>query len=431
MIGSILRDNTVADEVLLILRGAEDFYHDDHQRIFAAAIALRTASRPIDLVTLAEELHRRGQINDIGGYGKIADLWDAAPTAANAAHYAAIVREQSVLRELIAASTETLREGYDPPSAVGDVLDSALARFCGVADRLHRSRDHGIGELVEDAAQRLDARANAEDDGTIPTHLGDLDGLICGLRPSELTIVAARPSIGKTSLAVHLAVETAKGGVCTLFVSLEQSRQELADRIWCRESGVDSHRVREARFLNEEEIRALNRSKKEFREVPLRIDDAADQSVLRMAAAARRMRTRNGLGLVVVDYLQLVAPEDRRIPRHEQVAALSRRFKLLAKELNCPVVVLAQLNRASEERTDGKPRLSDLRESGSIEADADAVWLLSRIQGQPEAINLDVAKNRNGRTGDVALTFDRARMRWRSYVVSPFPAGNGSRPIPD
>ncbi len=412
VVGACLRDNAVMPEVWLLV-APDDFLK---MRPEAEALhALWSRGHPADLVSLADELHRRGRVDDAGGYGEIAGLIDAQPTAANAPYHAALLRDRARLADLERAAAAIMAAARSPDGPAAEVLDAAIARVAAVADRLHRGRIWPLDELLPEAAARVDGRAMDPAAEAIPTGLADLDDVLSGLRPAELTVIAARPSVGKTGLAIHLALSAAESGRHVLFCSLEQSRHELAERVLARLAGVEGHRLRRPRLLTPDEWKRLAAAARPARPLPVQIDDSPEQSALHVAAAARLLRARGRLDLLVVDYLGLVAPEDRRAPRHEQVGACARRLKQLAKEVAAPVVLLAQLNREVEGRPDGRPRLSDLRDSGEVVQHADVVWLLSRVEGHDDTLDVRVAKNRNGRTGEAAVVFDRARMRFGDY----------------
>jgi replicative DNA helicase len=426
VLGSMLRDNHVIGDVVLIVR-ADSFYADAHQKIFAAVVTLFDKNFPVDLVTLAEELKQRGQIDDVGGYAYLAELWDAAPTAANAVYYAQIVRDRFLVRGLIHAGTEILRDAYEQSQSGDELVADAERKILEVAQKGTTSTLYRLEEVIIQTYDRIDARATGDRAATgLMTHFTDLDEITAGLQNSELIIVAARPSVGKTAMALNLV-----RNICVeekapvFFVSLEQSRYELAERLLCSQARVDSHRLRKG-TLGAEDMERLIEAGGVLRNAKLFIDDAPGQNMLRIAANSRRLKLRQGLKLVVIDYLQLIEPENRRDPRQEQVAQISRRLKGLAKELEIPVVALAQVNRASEDRQDHRPRLADLRESGSIEQDADTVMLLHRPDryepGQHEGvIEVIVAKQRNGPTGEVTLAYLKQFMRYEDYAAgTPF-----------
>jgi replicative DNA helicase len=426
VLGSMLRDNAVIDDVTnKVLEN--HFYADAHQKIFSAMVTLHGNRVPVDLITLAEELKRRGQIDDVGGYGSLGELWDAAPTAANAVYYAQIVRDRAILRGLIHASTEILRDAYDQAQETDELLNSAERRIFEVAEGGFNAETVTLEDAIKIAYDRIDKRQGAEglSISGLSTGFRDLDDITAGLQDSELIIVAARPSVGKTAFSLGLVRNVILEGYAVYFVSLEQSKIELAERLLCSHARVDSHKLRKGN-LSGEDIEKLMEAGSQLGKAKLFIDDSPAQGMLRIAANARRLRKRQGIKLVVIDYLQLIEPDNRRDPRQEQVAQISRRLKFLAKELNIPVVALAQVNRSSEDRQDHRPRLADLRESGSIEQDADTVLLLHRPDryepGQHEGIiEVIIGKQRNGPTGEVTLAYLKQFMRYEDFQLgTPF-----------
>lgn len=419
VLGSFLRDNHVIDEVAPLLR-PDDFYADAHQKIYQSVLGLHEHRKPADLVTLADDLRDRGWLADVGAYAYLAELWDASPTSAHAFHYAQIVRRYATWRSLIYLGGTMAREGY---AAAGDP-EQALADFerqlFGLAEVGTAGQAHELGETLQSALERIDSRSSHGGPVSgISTGLLDLDELTAGLQDGELVIVGARPSVGKTSLAIEFALDAAVNQrLPVLFFSLEQAKEALVERMIVMQSRVDSHRVRTGR-LSADDRERLIQAAPALSKAKLFIDDqGSGQTMLRIAANARRLKRRAGIRLIVVDYLQLIEPEDRKVNRYEQVGASARRLKFLAKELGCPVVCLAQVGRAAEDRA--RPRLSDLRESGDIEAHADVVMLLHRpgdwedSNGQIECI---VGKNRDGRTGIVDLIFLRHCMRFENCAV--------------
>ena len=423
VLGSMLRDNAVIGDILQILR-ADNFYSDGHQKIFQAACTLYDKGHPVDLITLAELLREQKQIEDVGGYSYLGELWNAAPTAANAEYYAKIVRDKAVVRNLIHAGTEILRDAYDQVQPADELLEGAERKILDIAQKGITGQTYTLHQAIEDAYDRIDKRhqRDATSISGLSTGFVDLDSITAGLQNSELVIVAARPSVGKTSFALalvrHIVVHESQP---VFFVSLEQSRIELAERLLCSQARVNSHSLRKG-HLSSEDMQKLIDAGGLLRQAKLFIDDSPGQGMLRIAANARRLKLRQGIRLVVIDYLQLIEPDNRRDPRQEQVAQISRRLKFLARELQVPVVALAQVNRASEDRQDHKPRLSDLRESGAIEQDADTVMILHRPreeeigQGEP-IIEVNVAKQRNGPTGEITLTYLKQYMRYENYAV--------------
>ncbi|HEV3259105.1 MAG TPA: replicative DNA helicase [Gemmataceae bacterium] len=430
VLGSMLRDNGVIGDVLQILR-KDNFYADAHQKIYQAVVTLYDRGHPVDLVMLAELLKEQKQIEDIGGYACLAELWDAAPTAANAEYYARIVRDKAVIRHLIHSSTEILRDAYDQAMPADELLEGAERKILDIAEQGITSQTFTLAQALTEAYDRIDTRQQRDQTAIsgLPTGFVDLDEKTAGLQNSELIIIAARPSAGKTALAINIARHVAVEDEQPVFiVSLEQSRIELAERFLCCQARVDSHKLRKG-HLSSEDMQKLIEAGGILRNTKLFIDDTPGLGMLRIAANARRLKLRHGIKLVVIDYLQLIEPDNRRESRQEQVSHLSRRLKFLARELALPVVALAQVNRTSEDRQDHKPRLADLRESGSLEQDADTVMILHRPEmyepGQHEGIvEVNVAKQRNGPTGEITLTFLKQFMRFENFAVEgPFGYG--------
>jgi replicative DNA helicase len=427
VLGSLLRDNRVIGDVVQILRD-ENFYRDAHQKIYKGIVGLYDRGQPADLVTLGEHLHQQKQVEEIGGYGYLAELWEAAPTAANVEYYARIVRDKAIVRNLIHAGTDILRDSYNQSCPADELLESAERKILDIAEMGITGQTYSIDKVLRQAYDRIDQRhqrGHVSISG-LPTGYIDLDEKTAGLQDSELIILAARPSVGKTALAVNLArAISVDEGYPVFFVSLEQSRIELAERLLCSQARVDGDKLRKGR-LSSEEIRKLHEAGGVLSTAKVFIDDSPGQNMLRIAANARRLKLREQIRLVIIDYLQLVEPENRRDSRQEQVAGISRRLKFLSKELNLPVLALAQLNRAPEDRTDHRPRLADLRESGAIEQDADVVMLLNRPEGRDGAVEegvleVIIAKQRNGPTGEIRLAFLKQFMRFENYAMgSPF-----------
>ena len=422
VLGSMLRDNSCIDVVLQLVR-PDDFYADAHQKIFETMVALNDkGGHKVDVIILAEALKQRGWVEDIGGYSYLGELWDAAPTAANAEYYAQIVRDKSLVRNLIRAGNEILGDAYKQSMPANELVQAAERKILDIAQKGVSGQVTTLEAAIAETYDRIDRRSSGADLSAsgIPSGFADLDELTAGLHPSELVIIAARPSVGKTAFALSLARSmTVEEKVPVFFVSLEQSKLELAERILCSQARVDSHRLRRG-TLTGEDMEKLIQAGSVLRSSRLFIDDTPAQGMLRIAANARRLKRQHDIKIVMIDYLQLIEPDNRRDPRHEQVAQISRRLKFLAKELEIPVIALAQVNRASEDRQDHRPRLSDLRESGSIEQDADAVYMLHRPDryepGQHEGvIEVIVAKNRQGPVGEVTLAFRKQFMLYESH----------------
>jgi replicative DNA helicase len=427
VLGSVLRDNAALSDVLQVIR-PDNFYFDAHQKIFQAIIDLYQDGKPVDTVLLFESLKSRKQLDDIGGAAYLAELWDGAPTSANAEYYARIVRDKAIVRNLIHTNNELLRDAYDGVMSADELLGMAERKVLEIAEKGTTGETHTLDKTIFEAFNRIDARAgqNLSISG-ISTGFLDLDNLTAGMQNSELIIVAARPSVGKTAFALnlvrHIIVEER---LPVFFVSLEQARIELAERLLVAQARVDSHRLRKG-ALSHDDMAKLMDAGGQLRgdaksPVRLYIDDTPSQSMLRIAANARRLKLRHQIRLVVIDYLQLIEPENRRDPRQEQVAQISRRLKFLARELQLPVIALAQVNRASEDRQDSKPRLSDLRESGSIEQDADTVMILHRAGRvdkslEDNTLEVIVEKQRNGPTGAITLAYQKSYMRYENFAA--------------
>lgn len=412
---SLLLLPEVADEVALILR-ADDFFDDANRRLYKRLAAMHDEGAAVDVTLLIQRLRDAGEYEAVGGAKYLAELSDAVATAAHAEHYARIVREKATLRGLIEASTDILREAYDPTVEPRQLLSRAEERVFGILEEKGQGQVAAIRDVLHEALARIDARMKHEHAfGGLETGFDDFDEMTGGLHGSELVILAARPSMGKTALAMnvveHIAIDCQQP---TLFVSLEMSALELGDRLLCSRAKVNGHKVRNGQ-ISIEESQKLIRTAAEVSTAPLYIDDSPSRTMTEIAAAARRLKRREGLALVVIDYLQLIEPDNPRDPRQEQVAKIARRLKGLARELQVPVLCLAQLNRQTEATRDNKPQLSNLRESGAIEQDADVVMFIhreeyyatsederERLRGQAD---LMVRKQRNGPVGDVKLTW--------------------------
>jgi replicative DNA helicase len=423
VLGSMLRDNACIHEVVQVVR-EESFYFDAHQKIFKTILDIYDSGNPVDLIILADKLKLQKMIEDIGGYPYLAELWDFAPTAANAEYYARIVRDKGIIRSLIHASNEILRDAYDQAQPADDLLAKAEREVLDIAEKGVTGSTSTLQEALKDAYSRMDARKRGDhnDISGIPTGFVDLDELTAGFQKSELVILAARPSVGKTAMALnmvrHVVIEER---IPVFFVSLEQAKIELAERLLVCQARVNSHHLRKGTLRSDEMQRILDAGGT-LHKAKLFIDDLPSQTMLRISANARRLKLREDIRLVVIDYLQLIEPENRRDPRQEQVAQISRRLKYLARELEIPVVALAQVNRSSEDRQDHKPRLSDLRESGSLEQDADTVLLLHRpkqIEGgiEDNIIDVIVGKQRNGPTGEIQLAYLKEFMRYENKAI--------------
>ena len=424
LLSAILIDNTALLEILEIL-APEDFYRSAHQRIFEAITDLFTRSEPVDLVTLANILKEKGTLEEIGGAAFLAKLVDTAPMAVNATHYAKIVHDKACVRRLIAKSNQIVQRCFEDRGNVDELLDFAEQSVFEIAENKSRKSFHPIGSLIEKNIDKLEERQGNRTliTGT-PTGFTDLDYLTSGFQPSDLIILAARPSMGKTAFALNIARNTAvEAQNAVALFSLEMSKEQLTMRMLCAEARVDSHRLRGG-FLSNEDWANITQAASVLSEAPIFIDDSPDLSSLDVRAKARRLKMDNKLGLVIIDYLQLMQGRRNTERRDLEISEISRSLKALAKELEVPVVALSQLNRKLEERTDKRPKLSDLRESGALEQDADVVMFIyrdevyNRDENNPNAgkAEIIVAKHRNGPTGDVPLAFVHACTRFENLM---------------
>jgi len=418
VLGSLIRDNEVIPDILGIV-AANAFYHDAHAKIYGAAVDCWSSGGRVDLVILANELRSRGHSEDIGGPAYLADLLECAPTAANAEYYAAIIRDKATLRKMIHLCTEICRDAYDQVGDVDELVSYAQREFLNVQGDTRRARTVIMSDLISEVENEIDRRSQHKGEVTgIPTGLLDLDLLTSGFHPGELAIIAARPSIGKTALAVNVCINASDNYASVLF-NLEMARMELGTRILCGASGVNSQAVRSGR-LSAEQVRKLIDAGNALRPRRIWFDDSPNQRARQIMATCRQLRSREKINLAVIDYLQLIGVEDRRMNRNEQVGEITRSLKLMARELELPVICLSQLSRNSEQREDKRPRLSDLRDSGAIEQDADTVIFLHRAGPQTteptEQIEAIVAKQRNGPCADVPLVFRKATMRFENYA---------------
>lgn len=411
VLGSILLDNMILHDVVPILK-VEDFYRDTHQIIYKAIRDLYDLGKAIDAITLSDELIRRDQLKSVGGDEALSEILSSTPSPANAKYYAGIVREKAIGRRLIEAGNEILRDGYSDQFTAEELLEKAERRVFEIAEDQTKGDTVDLREVVNTAMERIAMRAEQKHPTTgVATGYFELDDITGGLQPGNLVILAARPSMGKTAFALNMcehAAVTLKTSI--LFVSLEMGQLELAERLLCSRSRVDGHKLRTGQGLGSREIAMLGKGFDELRQTPIFIDDTPSRNMLQITANARRLKLRQSIGMIVLDYIQLVDSEESRDSRQEQIAKISRRLKGLARELEVPVVALSQLNRAVENREDRRPRMADLRESGAIEQDADLVLLLHRpeyydINDQPGIAELIIAKNRAGATGTVKLTF--------------------------
>jgi replicative DNA helicase len=426
VLGSIVLLPDVLDDVVLMLR-PDDFYDDAHRKLFVHMCALHEANKKIDPTLLVDRLKSAGEYEAIGGAAYLSKIVNAVPNAAHATYYAEIVQEKATYRALIYAATEILNEAYDESIESKHLLSQAEQKIFSILDNHNASAVQPLKDIVLDAMLRLDARmAGTHSAGGCDYGFQELDSKTAGMHQGELIILAARPSMGKTAFAMNIAENVSKGqGIPVLFVSLEMSSIELADRLLCSVARVNGHRLRNGTVSQDDRLKLVDTAEI-LSQVPLFVDDSPSRTVTEIAAAARRIKRRHGsLGLIVIDYLQLIEPDNPKDPRQEQVAKIARRLKGLAREMKVPVMCLAQLNRQTEAGKDNIPRLSHLRESGAIEQDADVVMFVHREEyyhrgderaaheGQAQII---IAKQRNGPVGDIELEWLRDFTRFQDKL---------------
>jgi len=423
VLGAILIDNLTLSVVSPILKEA-DFFLETHRRIYRALLDLSARSSAIDLVTVREELDKSGAMERAGGPAYLASLIDGIPDVFNAEHYARIVKEKSTLRRLITLGHRLTREGATPDRTPEDVLGSATSEVFEIAQDSARGGFVSLAEISEHNLLTLEEARGRQGVLTgLPTGFRDLDRLTSGLQKSELVILAARPSVGKTSFALNIAQHVSIREARSVgFFSLEMSREALGLRVLCSEAEVNAKRVRDG-FGSDDDFRRLVLAQTRLGGARFFIDDTSALSVSEMRAKCQRLKREHGLDLVVVDYLQLMAGTGRPENRTQEVSQISRGLKLLAKDLQVPVIALSQLSRQSERRTGDqrKPQLADLRDSGSIEQDADVVIFLYREEmydRETERKNLAdviIAKQRNGPTDEFELVFLHDQTTFRTY----------------
>jgi len=413
ILGGILLDNQGINAVLELL-SVRDFYSESHRRIFEAILNLSDRSDPIDLITLSSILKDQKQLDKVGGAAYLAGLVDNVPSAANIAYYAKIVKEKAILRGLISTATEILAKTYDAGADVDTVLDEAEHAIFEISENKIRPAFFPIKDIIKDSFRTIeDLYARKELVTGVPTGFDKVDDLTSGLQNADLIIIAGRPSMGKTAFALNIAqyVSTQRSIPVCLF-SLEMAKEQIAMRMLASSAKVDSQRIRKG-FLGETDWPKLTTAAGSLSEAPLFIDDSAAITVLEMKAKARRLKAEHGLGLVIIDYLQLMRSGSRKDSREQEISEISRSLKALAKELNVPVIALSQLNRQVEVRTNRRPQMADLRESGAIEQDADVIAFIYRdevynkAEDNPEKgiAEVIIAKQRNGPIGMVKLAF--------------------------
>ena len=432
VLGALLREPELCDDVVMVLRNPDDFYHDAHSRIFSHMMKMRGDNSSIDLLLLVNNLRSTDELELVGGQAYLAELMTAVPISVHAPHYAKIVREKATLRRLIHTGSEIVRDAYAPDMAVKDLLNKAASEMTLLCENQTVNQVTDMAALMDDLVQYIGLKEQGLVDG-LKTGFADLDNLIEGFHQDELIILAARPSVGKTALALNIVEHIAvKDKQTVLFVSLEMRNLDLMVRLVCSRGGIEGQKLRKG-LLSREDYNRFTEVASELGATPLYIDDTPSRTVAEIAAVARRLKRQHDLKLVVIDYIGLITPENADDPRQEQVAKTARRLKLLARELQIPVLCLAQLNRQAADSKDEWPRLSQLRESGAIEQDADVVMFIHRrdiglsedeIVAKEAKTNKDlrnmadliIAKQRNGPTGHVELFFSREYTRFTSMA---------------
>lgn len=409
VLGSMLTDKEAVNAAIESLK-EDAFYRDDNRIIFQAIVNLYSKSEPIDIITLKDELESMDKFEQVGGYEYLASLPDKVPTTANVQKYIKIVEEKSILRNLIKTANEIIELGYDPTEDVEDIMDGAEKKIFDIMQSKNQKGYTPIKDVLVESFTKLEELYNRKQHITgVPTGFAELDYKTAGLHGSELILVAARPAMGKTAFALNLATNAAlRGNAPVAIFSLEMSKDQLVNRILCSEAMVDSNKVRTGK-LDEDDWVKLAGAIGPLSEAEIYIDDTPGISVMEIRTKCRKLKMEKNIGLVVIDYLQLVQGNKRTASREQEISEISRSLKILAKEINVPVIALSQLSRAVEQRPDHRPMLSDLRESGAIEQDADIVMFLYRDDyynkesEKKDIAEVIIAKQRGGQTGTVEL----------------------------
>ena len=435
LLGAVIWDPKVIGDVVTVVRSGDDFSSPRHARIYDAIVELYDRNATVDLVLLNQLLADRGLVDAVGGLDYIMQLAEAVPSAANAVHWARIVREKAVIRELIGAAGEILEEAHASRIPAQSVLESAEQKIFRIAQKRETGSVATAHELVNET-MRLIEESEGRGFMGVRTGFNELDEMTNGLQRGEMLILAARPSMGKTALALNLLEQVAQLGVPSVMFSLEMGKQQLIQRMLCALGRIDSQKMRK-HMLGKDDFTRLFAACGEVAKLPIYIDDTPGLSLLAMRSKARRLKERHGIGFIAIDYLQLMSSGTRVESRQLEVSEISRGIKAMARELDVPVLCLSQLNRAAEQREGHRPRMSDLRESGSIEQDADVVMMLHREEyyhkadpnwadenpdkvGTAEVI---LAKQRNGPTGTVHLVWDGNTTRFRNQSYNAPPEG--------
>jgi len=431
VLGSIILDNECAGEIVQILT-PESFYSRKNSAVYDCLVWLYDQRRAVDLITVRDELTRRGLLVEVGGVEFLTGLVESVPSSANAVYYANIVRDTAVLRALISACANIARDAYEGHDQADSILDRSEKRIFDIAEKRVGLDAASLQEILKKTFEKIDRYHDRKGHYTgIPSGYDDLDNLTSGFQNSEMIIIAARPSMGKTTLALNIAQKVAvKDSIPVAIFSMEMSQQMLAQNLLCMHAGINPTKLRSG-YLSDEQYQNLHTHLDVLSGAPIYVDDTAGMTILQLRAKARRLAARHSIRMIIVDYIQLMsAPGEES--RQQEIASISRGIKALARELDLPIIAISQLNRSPEAREGHQPRLGDLRESGALEQDADVVILLHRpgyymggesFETSPtsEETNLIIAKQRNGPTGNITLTFRKNVLRFESLALhTPF-----------
>ncbi len=410
-LGAAMLDRDMLSEILEEVK-AEDFYNENHKEIYQAIWELYRENSPVDMLTVCEELKRRKSLDMVGGRAYIATLTAEVPSTANAAEYAKIVAEKATIRQMIRTSEDITEKGYEAKMAAGEILDYAESGIFSIAQKRQKNDYAKIQEVLLENLRIIDeASKNKDKIVGIPTGFRELDEKTSGLQRSDLVIVAARPAMGKTAFALNIAQQSAvKAGSSVIIFSLEMAKEQLGQRLLAMQARVEMQKLKQG-DLDRTDWERISMAADDLNGTKIVIDDTPGISLMEMRNKCRRLKAEQGLDLVVIDYLQLMKFDGKADSRQQEISSISRNLKLLAREMDCPVIVLSQLSRAPEQRPDKRPILSDLRESGSIEQDADIVIFLYRDDyynpetETPGVCEINIAKHRSGPTGKIELTW--------------------------
>lgn len=424
VVGSMLIDDEAIGFAIEILDEAW-FYNEAHRKIYKAMVDLYNQRKNVDLITVSDQLKNNNELENVGGVSYLSTIIDGVPTSANVEYYAQIVKEKGILRQLIKNSTQIITESFEAKGNVEDVVDNAERLIFEIADMKQKQRAWHIKDLVKDGIEKIDKLYQQKGSLTgVPTGFTEIDKMTSGLQPADLIIVAARPSMGKTAFAVTIAENYAikYDGSVAIF-SLEMSKEQLVQRMLCSQARVDAHSVRSG-FLSPSDWPLLTKAAADLSNANIYIDDTPAITAMELRAKARRLKANNDIQLILLDYIQLMRGSTKSESRQQEISEISRSLKALGRELSVPVIALSQLSRLVEQRQDHRPQLSDLRESGAIEQDADVVILLMReeyynpTEENRGVADVIIAKQRNGPVGTVKLSFVKENVRFENLATT-------------